>query len=183
MSKGKLWPIAIAVVLLGDMLLGFAMIRLASSDPHAAVEPDYYRKAVAWDSTQTQARASAALGWRVTPMIAAVSASGNTVVRLALQDREGDPLDSATVSIEAIPVAHAAESIFLNLPAASPGSYQVAAPLHRAGLWELRIQVIRKAEYFTQILRMETLSDAEARVIAERPGDPLPERVAAGTMR
>ena len=42
----------------------------ANDDRGIAIEPDYYQKAVAWDSSMAQARENRRSGWRVTPSLA-----------------------------------------------------------------------------------------------------------------
>ena len=63
--KGALWPIAIAGVL-GGTVAANAFILVEANRGNVAIEPDYYRKAVAWDSTLAQAGRNAQLAWRIT---------------------------------------------------------------------------------------------------------------------
>ena len=41
------------------------VMRIANADPSFSVEPDYYRKAVDWDSTMAQRARNEALGWQL----------------------------------------------------------------------------------------------------------------------
>ena len=62
-QRGRAWPIAIAGILFAGIASNVGFAILASSDPAAAVEPDYYRKAVAWDQEMAQEERNIALGW------------------------------------------------------------------------------------------------------------------------
>ena len=65
MSKhGWYWPWLLATGLLGIVAVNVTMLFVANSDANGSVvEPDYYRKAVQWDSTMAHRAASDRLGW------------------------------------------------------------------------------------------------------------------------
>ena len=67
MKRGSWWPIGITAVLATTVAANVWVATIASDDPSFAIEPDYYAKAIAWDSTLAQARTNATLGWRLTP--------------------------------------------------------------------------------------------------------------------
>ena len=56
MNASRLWPWAIGAVLLITVAANLALFHVAGSDPSFVIEPDYYAKAVAWDSTMAQTR-------------------------------------------------------------------------------------------------------------------------------
>lgn len=180
--KDRVWPTLIVLALLGNVALGVTLMRVAADDPHFAVEPDYYRKAVAWDSAQALAAATAALGWHAEPVVGAVAGDAPVPVAVQLTDREGRPLEGAAVALEARAVAHAAEPLAAPLaPGAAPGRYEAMLPVARTGLWELRVQVVRGSDLAAFHLRVEARADGPAVVVADRPGAADPDRVAAGT--
>lgn len=182
LRKDRIWPTLIVLALLGNVALGITLMRVAADDPHFAVEPDYYRKAVAWDSAQALAAATAALGWHAEPMVGAVAGGEPVPVAVTLTDRDGRPVAGAVVSLEARAVAHAAEPLATPLvPGAEPGRYEAALPVARTGLWELRVQAVRGRDLAAFHLRVEARADGPAVVVADRPGAPDPARVAAGT--
>jgi nitrogen fixation protein FixH len=137
------WPLGIAAILGATIAGNVAVMRVAGDDPSFAVEPDYYRRAVAWDTTMAQARASAALGWRVTPAVAPLVAGAPATVTLAITDRDGAPLTGATVAVEALFNARANDRHTATMAEVAPGRYAAPLPLAWAGEWELRVQVRR----------------------------------------
>ena len=101
MKPGAWWPIAIVGVLAVTVGANVALM-VAARDPNAyVVEPDYYRKAVNWDSTMAQARASVALGWQVDAALRDWTPAG-TPLRVQLADSTGAPLTGAAVRVELI---------------------------------------------------------------------------------
>lgn len=180
--KDRIWPAAITLVLLGNVALGVTLIRVASADPHFAVEPDYYRRAVGWDTTQAQVRRSAALGWQVHPTLAPVAGDSTPLVIL-LTDRDGAPLDSAHIEIVARPVAHADRTVSGVPTAYGAGRYTATMAIDRPGLWEVTVTVDRAGERLVAPLRIDARTDAIGTLVTSRPGQPDPARVAAGLRR
>ncbi|MBM4187760.1 MAG: hypothetical protein FJ206_10680 [Gemmatimonadetes bacterium] len=142
----RLWPLAIVAVLgLTVGANGYLLIR-ANDDP-MPLERDYYRKAVAWDSTMAQARRNLSLGWRLS---AALSAEGNLEAILA--DGQGNPITDAIVTVDAFPIAFEDGEASGVLATRSPG-YATSLTLRRPGLHEFRFAVTRGEERFTATLR------------------------------
>ena len=65
MKPGMGWPIGVTVILGATIAVNLWVMKIANSDPSFAIEPDYYRKAVHYDSTMAQQRLNASLGWGV----------------------------------------------------------------------------------------------------------------------
>src|SRR5690606_33052856 len=134
-----------------------------------------YRRAVEWDATQAQARANVALGWRIEPILGPLAATGPTPLAVAVHDAAGAPVAGATVTLEALQVAHASGRITAALqPDTAAGRYVAPVELPREGLWELRVAVSRGSERFTGDLRVEASRHADAVEVTRRPGDPVP---------
>lgn len=175
LRKDRIWPTLVVTALLGNVALGFVLIRVARGDEHFAVEPDYYRKAVAWDSTMAQASRNAALGWQLAPRLGAVRPGREATLVLDVRDAAGVAVSGAAVTIEAMPVAYAGEVVRATMqPGDAAGRYRAVMAMSRTGLWELRIGVARGVERFTGNLRLEASAAGEATVITERPGDAPP---------
>ncbi len=175
LGRERRWPTLIAVALLGNVALGVVLIRVAGGDEHFAVEPNYYRKAVDWDSTAAQAERNRALGWEVTPQLAALAAGTAPTLHLLVRTGAGAPVIGATVSLEAMPVAYADEVLRAVLPASDAlGRTSVPVGMARTGLWELRLSVLRGTERFTTNLRLDVSASREASVVTARPGDARP---------
>lgn len=171
LRKDRIWPTLVAAALFGNVALGFFLLRVAKGDEHFAVEPDYYRKAVAWDSTMAQATRNTALGWQLTPRLSAVQPGQEATLVLDVRDAAGLAVAGAVITIEAMPVAYATEVLrAAMLPNGAAGRYRAALAMSRTGLWELRITVVRGTERFTSNLRLEASAAGEAKVITDRPG-------------
>lgn len=168
--KDRIWPIIVVLMLGAYVTFGVVAARLASNDPNYAIEPDYYRKAVTWDSTMAQARENVALGWQVTPTLGPVGGP-LTAFALELRDSARGPVTGAQVSVEARQVAHAEDVVRATLHADSAGTYVARMPLVRAGLWEIRVVATRGATRFATSVRMDASLTAAATVVNARPGD------------
>jgi hypothetical protein len=158
MKAAALWPLALAAVL-GITVVANVVLLLKAGADGTAVEPDYYRKAVAWDSVMAQARHNARLAWHVGGRL-----ERDGALAIDLVDAGGEPLAGALVRVEGFAVAHAGGPAHADLaPAAQPGRYAGRLPAPRPGLHEVRVSVSRDGERFTAALRGE-------------PGGPLAPR-------
>jgi nitrogen fixation protein FixH len=159
MKPGRWWPIAVVAVLAITVLANVVVLWVASDPDAEAVEPDYYRKAVAWDSTRVERARNLALGWRLDATVGPLG-GGGAEVRARLADAAGAPLAGATVELEAIHNRIAAHPVHAVLfPAGGAGGeagvYAAAVPLARPGLWELRFTVRRGSDRFTVDRRLD----------------------------
>lgn len=154
MKPGAWWPIAIVGVLAVTVGANVALI-LAARDPNAyVVEPDYYRKAVNWDSTMAQARASVALGWRVDATLGEWTPAG-TPLRVRLADSTGAPLSGVRLDVELINNLTPETPVHVAPAEVGAGRYEATAALARPGLWELRLQARRAGAFYTAELRRD----------------------------
>lgn len=170
--KDRIWPTIVIVILASNVVLITVLARVAVGDSHFAVEPDYYRKAVGWDSTMAQENRNDSLGWQVIPSIGPLQPQEPVMLDLEIHDRDGGPLTGATVSVEAMPVAYANQVVRRDLPTtAVPGHYAAPMTMAPAGLWELRVTAARGAARFTVNLRLELSATRAATVVTSRPGD------------
>ena len=153
MKRVPAWPVGIVVVLLLFAAGNIQMMRLASADPSFAVEPDYYRKAVAFDSTMAQQRRNADLGWIVTAAIDRETIPATVSVRLA--DGTGQPVRDAKVRIDARFNARANDVLTADLTETAPGTYTGRLGVKFAGEWEVRVDAVRAADHFTASARTQ----------------------------
>ncbi len=171
-SRERIWPTMIITALLGNVVLGVVLVRVAGGDRHFAVESNYYQKAVNWDSTMAQEGRNAALGWVMVPSLGAVGTAAGDSLVVTLHQAGGEPVTNATVTLEAIPVAYAADVRRATLAATGdPGRYAAPGVIGRAGLWELRLTAVRGGDRFTDNLRLDASTTAVAEVVTARPGD------------
>jgi nitrogen fixation protein FixH len=154
MKPGAMWPVAIAGVL--AITVGAnAWLAWEARDPNGAViEPDYYRKAVAWDSLAARQARSDGLRWGIDAVLGP-AVRGRAHVRATLADSLGAPLSGARVRLEAVHNLEAARPSRADLSETSPGVYEANAPLDRPGLWELRFTATRGGAVFLARLRRD----------------------------
>jgi nitrogen fixation protein FixH len=155
-NVARRWPLAVFAVLAITVAANFAVLWVASDDDAAAVEPDYYAKALRWDDAQAERRRSDDLGWSAEVTLEDEDAAGPKVlVRLA--DAAGAPIAGAAVSIEAIHNRLAAHPVRTRLATdpVRPGVYSSRAPLAAAGQWEIRVRAERGADVFEESVRRE----------------------------
>jgi nitrogen fixation protein FixH len=152
-GRGRLWAWAPALLLGG--LLGTQMIVLRNvlDDPSVALEPDYYRKAVAWDEQRAQERRSTALGWHAAITVEPAQHPGATRLRVQLTDAAGGALSGATLTAQAFANARAGSVLSLRWTESAPGHYETELVPARPGLWELRLQATRGSDTFLHTSR------------------------------
>jgi nitrogen fixation protein FixH len=154
MNAARLWPMAIVGVLAITVGANVVLLYEAGGRDAAAIEPDYYRKAVAWDSTLARRAHDAALGWRLDADLGPPGRDG-TPLAVRLTDASGAPLEDAAITVEAIHNAEGAHRLRAALRPAPGGGYATLLPLAHRGLWELRFDVTRGGEHFAATLRRE----------------------------
>ena len=157
MKRGTLWPLGIGAVLVGTMGVNVWMLAVAGSDPSAVVEADYYRRALAYDGELAQARANVALGWTLAPPLAPVGAARRARLVVALRDRDGRPVDGATLRVEGFAIARSATVVGAALVSRGGGRYEASLPVAAMGLWELRFAARRGTERFTAEARLDAV--------------------------
>ena len=149
MNPARLWPVAIVGVLAITVGANAWILYEANRDPNATVvEPDYYRKAVAYDTTLGQERRDAALGWRLAAVPGAFESAG-TPLAMTLADRDGRALAGAVVTLVAIHNLDAGHVVSARLVTDAEGRARERVAFDRTGLWELRFEVRLGAERFT----------------------------------
>lgn len=150
-----LFPVGLLVTSVSGWLV---MVSLAVDDPGFAVEPDYYKRAAHYDEEIEQRAENNRLGYRVE--VASFSPSeGNTAeLVLVVRGADGEPLSSAHVGAEVIPVARAFDAQHLTLKARVPGVFEARLERPRPGLYEVRVRVEVQGRVFTRVLRPELVA-------------------------
>jgi nitrogen fixation protein FixH len=157
MKPGTGWIAGVVTTLALTVGANIWLMTVAGDDPSVAVEPDYYQKAVAFDSTLAQGRRNATLGWRVTPSLARITDGRATELRVRLADATGASIADATVTVEAM--ANARSDVRLTATFTAEGDGYVATlPIARPGLWEFRFSVTRGAQHFTASERLDAVA-------------------------
>jgi hypothetical protein len=161
MKRGSGWPIAITVILGLTVAANVWIAVVAGDDPSFAIEPDYFHKAVTWDSTLAQARKNAQLGWRLESKLAAFDPRLGARLSVTLVDSAGTPISDAIVHVSALYNARANQIFSATLASpvdAQAADYTAQLPVTHAGEWELRFQVVRGGKTFTTTARVEAIA-------------------------
>lgn len=153
-GTGRAWPIAIVGVLTLVVALNAALLFVANDDDSAVVEPDYYRRAVNWDSTLSARDRDLALGWSAGLELGPLQTRG-VMVSARLFDRAEHPIRDAEIDIVAIHNRDAARQVHGRLEADAGGGYRGLVALHRPGIWELRIAARRGNSEWHETVRRE----------------------------
>jgi len=146
------WMFVPIVLLAGNVLFAFVAVRLALSDHGTAVEPDYYRRALAWDESHAARTAGERLRWTVSPSLER-SADGSLSLELVIADKYGIPIDRAQVSVEAIPIRAADLVMTRDCAERREGVYAVSFPARAGGQWEFRVRVEREGDQLEERFR------------------------------
>jgi len=158
-ASGTLWAWGPGVVLAALLGTQLTVLHFVLDDPSFALEPDYYRKAVAWDSQRELARQSQALGWHaeITAQPGSPAQPGSVPpgleLRVQLRDARQRPLAGAAVQVQAFANARAARVLAAALRETAPGTYTAEIPSSELGLWEFRLAATRGADRFAEVLR------------------------------
>ena len=100
-QSGWWWPWFVVALLVATAAGQGIMYYEATHDPTFAIEPDYYNKAVAYDSAMLRERETIALGWHPIGTMTAASPT-DAAVRVVLTDSLGLPVVGARVRGSAI---------------------------------------------------------------------------------
>ncbi len=151
--RSWLWPGGIIALLCLHTVGMLVVVFIATRDPSFSVEPNSYRKAVAWDSSRARSQASDQLGW--TASIKAqrdVDPLGRRRVTCELKDKQGLPVVAATVRLEVFHHARAADRQQVTLTPEDHGVYSALVPMKRTGTWEIRVSAQRGNELYSTVL-------------------------------
>lgn len=154
MKTGMGWPIGVATILAATVAANIVVLRIANDDPSFAVEPDYYRKAVHFDSTMAQERQNLSLGWGFDAAFDSIGTSGQTRVAVRLRDASQSPLPGARVALMARFNARANDTLTAIMREEAPGTYVTTLPITHAGQWEVRVDATHGSQRFSTSARV-----------------------------
>ena len=153
LTSAQRWPAAIIAVLVGQMAFGVWTARVAGSDPHFAVEPNYYDRAVNWDATMAQSRKDRALGWHANATLTRSVGTAATL-HVSLTDSSGTPIVADSITADVLAIAHS--DVIDRVTLSSNGAEYTGAVISAGnGLWEIQLRARRGADLFTSTLRAE----------------------------
>jgi nitrogen fixation protein FixH len=154
MKPGMGWPIGITAILGATVVANLVMMRVANNDPSFAVEPDYYKKAVFYDSTMAQTHRNLDLGWGVQTFADSIVPGKPTRLRVVLRDEKALPLLGARVEATVLFNARANDLTTATLTDEGAGVYAATLPINTPGEWEIRVNATRDTSHFTASRRM-----------------------------
>lgn len=154
MKQGMGWPIGVASILALTVGANIVVMRIANDDPSFAVEPDYYRKAVHFDSTMAQERTNLALGWGFDAVIDSIGDGKHTRLSVRLRDASSAPLSAARVAVMARFNARANDTLTAVLEERAPGLYVTTLPIAHPGEWEVRVDARHGSQHFSTSSRV-----------------------------
>lgn len=161
-NGGSIWA-WVPALLLGSMLTGLCTLAyVAMDDPHFALEPNYYDKAVHWDRAREQARQTDALGLQLSLAPLRLSPSGSIELELHVADRAGHALNAAEVSVQAFPNAYARRNQSVVLTPSAAGVYRGTLATGTVGLWELRFSIQHATGQSITTLRRDAVKGGAA---------------------
>lgn len=151
MKRGAVWPLVIAGALAVHVVVSLVVVFIATSDASYAVEDDYYRKAMEWDTKRAQDHTNEVLGWSFDFKVSAAERPGGEArLDVVLADRTGVPLEGAMVSVEAFHNSRGDDILRTTLPATDDsGASSATLAMRRNGRWELRFTVEHDGKTFT----------------------------------
>lgn len=152
MKGDRLWPLAIVGVLGLTVGANVALYWAANRGEGPSVERDYYRRAVAWDSTLAEQARSSALGWRIAGSLSPPS-DGQGTLDLTVTDAQGAPVSGARVRVEGFAIAHSRLRLDAPLNEVGTGRYAVRLAVARTEWHEFRLTVEREPARFAARLR------------------------------
>ena len=154
MKPGMGWPIGITAILVATVAANLVMMRIANSDPSFSVEPDYYKKAVLYDSTMAQTHRNLDLGWGVQTFADSIVAGQPTRLRVVLHDIQALPVLGAAVQATVLFNARANDLTTSTLTDEGAGVYTATVPINAPGIWEVRVNATRDTSHFTSSTRI-----------------------------
>lgn len=139
-------------MILGLILMNMAIVAttiyFATSDRSGGVEPNYYAKALNYDTVIAQRAENARLGWNSIATLVAKSGGSGAVLTITIHDREGSEVRGALVRVETFSSLRSSERSTLVLPPTETG-YSATVPLSAGGVWRVRLRATRGADTFT----------------------------------
>lgn len=143
------WPKVVFGLIGLNMVIVGVTVYAATSDATFGVEPEYDRRAMAWDDVKRDRSRSEALGWRVE----ATAEGGSLVIRV--KDAGGSPVADAVVRAEVFHALRPSDRRSTDLVERSPGEYAGALGMTRPGSWEVRLSARRGGDRFVADTRVE----------------------------
>jgi nitrogen fixation protein FixH len=158
MKSGAVWPMAIIGVLGLTVVANVFLWRAANAPGSNDLEPDYYHRALAWDSTQAARVRSASLGWRAQASLG-LGRMGNEQLHVTITGQDGAPVAGAQVQVLGVHNLDPGHPERWTLIEQPEGRYVADVHLPHTGRWELRVNASRGDERFESVEHAEALRE------------------------
>jgi len=157
------WALVPVALLLSSALGVGWMAIVAVRDPHFAIEPDYYQKAIGWDRTQAQAATNQRLGYTITaPGVVKFDVHGLASLELTIRDRNGQPVTGAQLTARAFANAYSGKLLHVGFEEQAAGRYRAKFAVDHPGQWVLQLAGSLGGELFTADVRADLLPGGAA---------------------
>lgn len=155
MKPGAIWPVIIVGLLGMNASIVAITVYAANSDRGFAVEPDYYRKGLAWDESARQRDLNASLGWTLDASFRPAASALPARLEAKFADGSARPIRAAKIVVEAFHEAEPNRIARVELAAQGDGTFAAPFPTPRSGLWTLRFIADAAAIRFTSAQQAE----------------------------
>ncbi|MCI0652373.1 MAG: FixH family protein [Planctomycetes bacterium] len=153
--RGRFWPLFIAALLAVPVVGDSILIYCAARERSFAVEPDYYRRGLAWDRRMEQERENLRLGWRLRVRPLERAAGGSMPLEIRVLDVSGAAIRGANLELTVFHRARRADARNLSATTSEGGAAIVCVPAARRGRWALEAKVEASAATFTATAEWE----------------------------
>ena len=155
-ERGLHWPVGLTILFVCSASVVVYTALLGAGPGSRSIEPDYYQRAVDWDSERARLEAADRLGWTIDASVSPTpNAAGSRQVSVLVLDADDEPIEDALVEVVCFPQKRAHDRITARLPALSGGQYQKRLDaMPTGGMWEIRVSVDARDQ---QALVIETL--------------------------
>lgn len=135
-------------------------ISITAGDTSHAVVTGYDEQALNWDEVKRRRGASAALGWKAELNVESTGdIRGNRIVSVTLLDDSDQPIDNATVRLDAFHRGRVAEKQSLTLTPSdekraaetqgdAAGNYVGSVLIQNSGIWQFNVTATRGDDEF-----------------------------------
>lgn len=148
MSAATRWTIAIVSLLAGNVIAMLVLMGVAHSGGSEVI-PNYYDRAVQYDTEIDDATSSLALAWSADVSL------GRSMIEVQVRDRAGLPLDGARVRVTGYSRGHGDRHIDAVLALVGNGVYRAALRMPAVGVHDLKVVVERAGDRFTTPVSLE----------------------------
>lgn len=142
-ERGLHWPVMLVCMFLVSASFVIFTAVVGAGSGSKMIEPDYYERAVDWDSERELLEAADRLGWRVTvSMSPTLDPKGSRLVSVLILDAQGNPIEDAVVEIVAFATSQAHDRFQSAVEHNGAGQYQHRFQgMHETGFWETRVSI------------------------------------------